>query len=91
MQTGGFVDDVHLIVYGKGTEANWKVLKKAHEICYIGRVLMGLFLHPKSTNCFISHAVQRFNMKAMMDLDEVAVNLDTSIRVLGLHIHDKLR
>ncbi len=33
LQVEGFVDDIHLLTYGKSTEANCETLRKAYEIC----------------------------------------------------------
>ena len=33
VQTGGFVDDIHLLAYSKSTERNCQILEKAHREC----------------------------------------------------------
>lgn len=92
MQIGGFVDDVHLIAYGKSTEANCEVLRKAHQIClHWARTHGATFAPKKYETLHLTHSPKRFNMKATVDLGTVAVNPDTSIRVLGLHIDGKLK
>lgn len=84
------MDDVHLNAYGKSTEANCEVVKKAHEI----------FLHwarthqatsaPKKYDLFhLTRSPKRFNMKVTVDSGEGAVNPDASIRILGVHINGK--
>lgn len=86
------MDDVHLIAYGKSTEANCEVLQKAQEICLHWARTHGATFAPKKYELLhLTRNPKRFNMKATVDLGDVAVSPDTSIRVLGLHIDGKLR
>lgn len=91
MQTGGFVDDVHHIAYGKSTETNCRVLEKAHEIgLHWARTYGATFAPKKYELLHHTRSPGKFNMKATVNLGEVAVKPDTSIRVLGLHIDSEL-
>lgn len=92
MQKGGFVDDVHLIAYGKRTETNCEVLKKAHEIClHWARTHGATFALKKYELLHLTRSPKKFNMKATVNLGSVAVSSSTSIRVLGSHIDGKLK
>lgn len=92
MQRGGFVDDVHLIAYGKSTEANCEVLRKAHKVCVHWARTHGASFAPKKYELLhLTRSPKKFNMKSTVDLGEVVVKPDTSIRVLGLHIDSKLK
>ena len=92
IQIGGFVDDVHLIAYGKSTEANCEALRITHNVCLNWAKTHGATFAPhKYELIHLTRSPKRFNMKAMVDLSKVKVKPDAVIRVLGLHIDGKLR
>lgn len=92
LQVGGFVDDIHLLAYGKSTEINCLTLKKAHEICLKWAKTHGATFAPKKYELVhLTRCPKRFNMTATVDLGETVTKPKTSIRVLGLHIDGKLR
>lgn len=65
----GWVDNVHLISYGKSLEANREVLKKASEICLhmIRTLSTGKYelLH-------LTRSLKKFNTRATVELGKVA-------------------
>lgn len=61
---------------GKSTEANCEVLKKAHEICvHWARTNGATFVLKKYELLHFTRSPKRSNMKATVDLSEVAVNM----------------
>lgn len=89
---GGFVDDIHLLAYGKFIETNCLILEKAHKICQKWALTHGATFAPKKYELIhLSRSSIRFNITATINLGEVLIRPKTSIRVLGLHIDGKLR
>lgn len=58
VQVGGFVDDVHLIAYDISTEANCRILERAHKICLKWARKHGASFVPKKYGLFTLHAAQ---------------------------------
>lgn len=66
--------------------------KSARDLFTLGTLHTELFLLPKKYELLhLTRSLKKFNMKATVNLGEVAVKPDTSIRVLGLYIDSKLR
>lgn len=92
LQVGGFVDDVHLLAYGKSTEPNCHTLKLAHEACLRWAETHGATFAPKKYELVhLTRRPKRFNMKAVVDLGATTTEPKSSIRVLELYVDDKLR
>ena len=92
LQVGGFVDDVHLLAYGKSTEANCATLKTAHEVCLKWAKTHGATFAPRKYELVhLTRRPKRFNMRAVVDLGATVTEPKGSIRVLGLHVDGKLR
>ena len=92
IQTGGFVDDVHLLVYSGSTENNCRVLHKAHDICLKWARTHGATFAPKKYELVhLTRSPRRFNMEASLDFEGIKIDPGPSIRVLGLHVDTKLR
>ncbi len=92
IQTGGFVDDIHLLAYSGSTEDNCRVLHKAHDICLEWAKTHGATFAPKKYELVhLTRSPKRFNMEASLDFNEVKIDPSPSIRVLGLHVDTKLR
>ena len=92
LQVGGFVDDIHLLAYGKSTEANCETLRQAHEICLQWAGTHGATFAPKKYE--LIHLIRspgKFNIRASVDLGSATAKPKASIRVLGLQIDGKLR
>lgn len=45
IQVAGFMDNIHFIVYETSTEANCRILERAHKICPIRMSLLKLIVH----------------------------------------------
>ena len=83
---------IHLLVYGKSTEANYKTLEIAHEICLKWAAIHGATFAPqKYEMVHLTRSPKKFNMTATVDLGSATVKPETAIRVLGLHIDGKLK
>ena len=92
IQTGGFVDDIHLLAYSGSTEDNCRVLHKAHDICLEWAKTHGATFAPKKYELVhLTRSPKRFNMEVSLDFNEVKIDPSPSIRVLGLHVDTKLR
>ena len=88
----GFVDDVHLLAYGKSTVSNCHTLKLAHEACLRWAQTHGATFAPKKYELLhLIRRPKRFNMKAGVDLGATTTEPKSSIRVLGLYVDGKLR
>ena len=88
----GFVNNVHLLVYSGSTEDNCRVLHKAYDICLKWTRTHGaIFASKKYELIHLIRSLKRFNIKAFLDFKEVKIDLDSSIRVLGLYMDTKLR
>ena len=91
VQVGGFVDDVHLLAYGTSTAANCLELRQAHEVCLRwARTHGAQFAPQKYELVHMTRYPKRHDMTATVDLGQVAVKPEASIRVLGLQIDNKL-
>lgn len=92
IQTGGFVDDVHLLAYSSSTETNCTILEKAHKICLRWAETHGASFAPQKYELVhMTRKPKKFNMTKALDFEGVQIHPETSIRVLGLHIDGKLR
>ena len=92
VQTGGFVDDIHLLAYGGTTEDNCKILCRAHEICSKwARTHGATFAPQKYELVHLTRKPKKFNMSASLDFERIKIDPSASIRVLGLHVDTKLR
>lgn len=92
VQTGGFVDDIHLLAYGGTTEDNCRVLGKAHKICLHWARTHGASFNPQKYELVhLSRSSKRYNMKASINFDNTIIDPSTNIRILGLQIDSKLR
>ena len=92
VQTGGFVDDIHLLAYGTSTEATCRTLALAHQECLRWASTHGASFAPaKYELVHLTRCPRRFDMTASVDLGSTITRPQTSIRVLGLHIDGKLR
>ena len=85
LQVEGFVDDIYLLIYGKSTETNCETLKKVHEIYlqWVG-TYEATFALKKYELIHLIKSLEKFNMRASVNLGSVIIKLKTSIRVLGL-------
>ncbi len=92
IQVGGFVDDVHLLAYGKSTEGNCRALEKAHRICLEWARTHGVSFAPQKYELVhLTRRPKRVNLKATIRFDQTTVEPKAAIRILGLHIDTKLR
>ncbi len=92
LQVGGFVNDIHLLTYGKSTEVNCETLRKAHEICLQWAGTHRATFAPKKYELIhLTRSLGKFNMRASVDLGSATAKPKANIRVLGLQIDGKLR
>ena len=92
VQIEGFVDDIHLLAYGRTTEDNCRVLGKAHEICLRWARIHGASFAPQKYELIhLTRRPKRFNMRASLNVGVTSIHPSVSIRVLGLHVDTKLR
>jgi len=92
LPTGGFVDDVQLLAYGKSTERNCEVLSKAHEICPKWARTHGASFAPQKYELLhLFRRPKKVNMAMFINFGTTFIEPRTSIRILGLHIDGKLK
>jgi len=92
VQVGGFVDDVHLLAYGRSTEANCNNLTKAHEICMRWAAKHGASFAPQKYELIhMTRTPKKFNMKMALNFGNAVIEPGASLRVLGLYVDTKLR
>jgi len=92
VQVGGFVDDVHLLVYSRSIEVNCNNLTKAHEICMRWAAKYGASFAPQKYELiYITRTLKKFNIKMVLNFSNTVIELGASLRVLGLYIDTKLR
>ena len=85
VQTGGFVDDIHLLAYSKSTERNCQILEKAHRECARwAAVHSATFAPAKYDLVHLTRKPKKVNLTATVKLGTVSIQLDLAIRVLGL-------
>ena len=92
VQVGGFVDDVHLLAYSKSTEANCDVLGKAHKL-YLEqvRIYRASFAPYKYKLVHLARRLRKVNIVMLINFRNTIIELQTSIRILGLQINTKLK
>lgn len=87
----GFVDDVNIVVWGKTTEGNCRVLEHIHKDCADWAKRHGAVFNPtKYQLIHLSTATKRHNMSASIKINEVETSPTPQIKVLGLYIDSKL-
>ena len=92
IQVGGFVDDIHLLTYGKSTEGNCRRLEQVHQICLKWAKTHGASFAPQKYELVhLTRTPRKFNMTEAVRFNNTEVGPSASIRVLGLHIDTKLR
>ena len=92
IQVGGFVDNIHLIVYGTSTEANCRILEKAHKICLKwAQMHRALFAPKKYELIHLTRSPKKFNIETRVDLDAHQISFKAKLKVLALWINGKLR
>ena len=85
VQTGGFVDDIHLLAYSKSTERNCQILEKAHRECARWAATHSATFAPaKYDLVHLTRKPKKVNFTAIVKLGTVSIQLDPAIRVLGL-------
>jgi len=88
----GFVDDINVLVYGDSTEGNCQKLEKVHQDCESWAKRHGATFAPhKYELIHFSRTPKWFNMKASLNLNNIAVAPTASVRVLGVQLDTKLK
>lgn len=92
VQTGGFVDDIHLLAYSRSTDKNCDPLEKVHRICLRWAETFGATFAPKKYELVhLTRGPKRVNLTATVRLSQLAVKSNAAIRVLGLWIDTTMR
>ena len=85
VQTGGFVDDIHLLAYSKSIERNCQILEKAYRECARWAAIYSTTFAPAKYNLvYLTRKPKKVNLIATVRLGTVSIQLDLVIRVLGL-------
>ena len=85
VQTGGFVDDIHLLAYSKSTERNCQILEKAHRECARwAATYSATFVPAKYNLVHLTRKSKKMNFTATVKLGIVSIQPDLVIKVLGL-------
>ena len=87
-----FVNNINLLIYKKFTKKNCAILKHIHFVCvqWTGRHDT-VFILKKYELIYLSCRMKRFNMRAMMKIENVAVKSKINIKMLKLQIDIKLK
>ncbi len=81
-----------MLAYSESTEANYKHLKGAHEICLRWARTHGAAFAPQKYKLIhLSRTPKKFNIKMAINFNNVVIEPGSSLRVLGLYIDSKLR
>ena len=89
---GGFVDNIHLLIYSKSTEANCRYLEQAHLICQRWAKTHGASFAPKKYELVhLTRKPKKFSMAETVRFEAAEISPSASIRVLGLQVDSKLR
>ena len=90
--TLGFVDDVNILAYGTSTEKNCRILEKVHKLCAKwADTHEAEFAPSKYELIHLARNVKKFNMEAMINIEDIVIELKPDIRVLGLQIDFRLK
>ena len=90
--TLGFVDDINVLVYGKGTEENCKTLEVIHKKCKKWASQHGSVFAPKKYEfIYLSRNPKKLNMFTVIQIENNIIKPKTDIRILGLQIDSKLK
>ena len=88
----GFVDDINVLAYGKSTEENCKTLEGIHKKCERWAIRHGSVFAPKKYELIhLSRNPKKFNMTAVVKIENSIIKPKTDIRILGLRIDTKLK
>ena len=88
----GFVDDINVLAYGKSTEENCKTLEEIHKKCERWAIRHGSVFAPKKYELIhLSRNPKKFNMTAVVKIENSIIKPKTDIRILGLRIDTKLK
>ena len=80
-----FVDDTTLLAYGSSTEANCRTLTRAHDRCLDWARRYGASFAPEKYELIhLARRPKRFNMRAQLQLGDIAKEPSTSVRILGI-------
>jgi exonuclease III len=90
LQIGGFVDDIHLLAYGKNTNITCETLQKAHKLCAKWAKTHGAVFAPQKYELIHLTRTRRFNLEKTLDLGDITIEPRPAIQVLGLLIDSKL-
>jgi hypothetical protein len=88
----GFVDDTHILAYGKSTEDNCRRIELAHYKCLIWARKFGIKFAPQKYE--LIHFTRRrkgFNLAATVNLNGTIQEPKPDIRVLGVWVDTKLK
>jgi exonuclease III len=92
VQTGGFVDDIHLLAYSRSTERNCEVLGKAHDICLKWASRHGAAFAPQKYELIhLSRRSKQANIDMAINFRDTIIEPKASMRILGLYIDPKLK
>ena len=92
VQTGGFVDDIHLLAYSKSIERNYQILEKAYrKYARQAAIYSATFAPTKYNLVHLTRKPKKVNFTATVRLGTVSIQLDLVIRVLGLQVDTKMR
>ena len=90
--TLSFVNDVNILIYGINTEKNCRILKKVHKLCAKwANTHEAEFASFKYELIHLTRNVKKFNMKAMINIEDIVIELKSNIRVLRLQIDFRLK
>ena len=92
VQTGGFVDDIHLLAYSKSTERNYQILEKAYrKYARQAAIYSATFAPIKYNLVYLTRKPKKVNLIITVRLRIVLIQPDLVIRVLGLQVDTKIR
>ena len=87
----GFADDINILAYGPTTSHNCRNLQASHDICLEWARKHGMrFALEKYTLTHFAKS-RKFDINTPITLGETVVNLEPSVKVLGVILDSKLK
>ena len=83
---------MYLLIYDKSIKFNYYVFKLTHEVCLKwARIYKITFASKKYKLIYLIRRLRRFNIKIIINLRDIIIESKINIRVLRLHVNNKLR